>query len=60
MAGRSITIAVRNKPVAKIVALEGTPPSSGLTFGALKGEFTVPKDFDAPLAEFERDIYGDG
>jgi prevent-host-death family protein len=47
--GQEVVIARAGKPVARLVpsASERKPP----TFGADRGKFTVPDDFDAPLPE---------
>ncbi len=44
-AGKEIIIARAGKPVAKLVSLGRKKHRLGL----LKGKFTVPADFDAPL-----------
>lgn len=46
-AGEEIIIARAGKPVAKIIGL-GKPKRK---LGLLKGQWTVPDDFDAPLPE---------
>lgn len=43
--GEEIVISRRGKPVARLAPL----PGRGIKFGVLKGELTVPADFDAPL-----------
>jgi prevent-host-death family protein len=43
--GEEILIARNGKPVAKLVAVSGTPRSPG----RLKGRLRIGKDFDAPL-----------
>ncbi len=43
--GEEIVISRRGKPVARLAPL----PGRGIRFGVLKGKFTVPADFDAPL-----------
>lgn len=46
-AGREIVIAKAGKPMARLVPIEA--PVKPKRFGLLKGRFTVPDDFDAPL-----------
>lgn len=46
-AGREIVIAKAGKPMAKLVPLDATVKPK--KFGLLKGRFSVPEDFDAPL-----------
>lgn len=47
-----------NKPFVEIRPLN-KPKHPPLELAVAKGEFTVPDDFNAPLVEFERDVYGD-
>lgn len=56
-AGKSVTIALHNRPVAELRPLR-QPSTKKLVFGVLKNRFTVPDDFDAPLASLEDDYYG--
>lgn len=58
MKGKTFIIAIRNKPFAELRPLDSQPPAP-LRFGVMKGKFTVPDDFDAPLVEFEKDFYGE-
>ena len=58
MKGSSFVICFRNKPFAEIRPLAANSPSN-IKFGALSGQFEVPKDFDKPLSEFESDFYAD-
>jgi prevent-host-death family protein len=46
--GQEFVIAKAGKPMAKLVALSS---SKERKLGLLKGKFTVPDDFDAPLPE---------
>jgi prevent-host-death family protein len=55
--GKSVTIALRNRPVAELRPLRQVSAKK-LVFGVLKNRFNVPDDFDAPLASFEDDYYG--
>jgi antitoxin (DNA-binding transcriptional repressor) of toxin-antitoxin stability system len=56
-AGETILLCERNKPVAEIRPLP--PPARKVKLGVLKKKFTVPEDFNQPLAEFEGDFYAD-
>jgi antitoxin (DNA-binding transcriptional repressor) of toxin-antitoxin stability system len=48
--GDEITLSRDGRPVARLVVL--TPsPSSPRVLGSLRGKFTVPDDFDAPLPD---------
>ena len=51
MMGEEIIIAKDNKPVAKLTALY--PVKRKRRLGSAKGMFTLSKDFDAPLQDFE-------
>lgn len=46
--GEEIIIAKAGRPVARIVALPSEKPRQ---LGLLKGKFTIPDDFDAPLPD---------
>lgn len=46
--GEEIIIAKAGRPVARIVALPSNKPRK---LGLLKGKFTIPDDFDAPLPD---------
>ncbi|MCP5278381.1 MAG: type II toxin-antitoxin system prevent-host-death family antitoxin [Thiobacillus sp.] len=46
--GEEIIIAKAGRPVARIVALPSDKPRK---LGLLKGKFTIPDDFDAPLPD---------
>ena len=48
-AGEEVVIARAGRPVARLVGLEPVAPRRRL--GLLKGRFTVPDDFDAPLPD---------
>lgn len=53
--GEEIVISKRGKPLARLSPVEREEPK----FGVLKGQLTVPPDFDAPLPpEIQR--YFDG
>ena len=47
-AGEVVLIAKAGKPMAKLVPLGR---GGAVRFGVLKGRFTVPADFDAPLPD---------
>ena len=46
--GEEIIIAKAGRPVARLVALPSDKPRK---LGLLKGKFTIPDDFDAPLSD---------
>lgn len=48
--GETIVIAKTGRPLAKLVPL-GTPATSQIRLGLMKGEFLEAPDFDAPLPE---------
>jgi prevent-host-death family protein len=54
-AGEEITIANRGVPVARLVPVPRE--KSGRILGILRGEFTVPDDFDAPLPDDLLDLF---
>lgn len=56
--GHSIIIALRNRPVAELRPLPQSRKKR-LQFGVLKDKFSIPRDFNAPLPEFERAFYGE-
>lgn len=45
--GREFVIAKAGKPVARLVPFADAPQPK--KYGLLKGQFTLPADFDAPL-----------
>ncbi|HHN67469.1 MAG TPA: type II toxin-antitoxin system Phd/YefM family antitoxin [Thermopetrobacter sp.] len=47
--GEEIVIARRNKPVARLVAVEPDKPKKRRPFGLAKGMGHVPDDFNEPL-----------
>ena len=49
--GEEVIIAKGNKPLVKMVSLEGNKPKR--TLGSAKGKLTIGDDFDTPLEEFE-------
>jgi prevent-host-death family protein len=54
-AGEEITIANRGVPVARLVPVPRE--NSPRVLGILRGEFTVPEDFDAPLPDDLLDLF---
>jgi prevent-host-death family protein len=54
-AGEEITIANRGVPVARLVPVPRE--NSPRVLGILRGEFTVPEDFDAPLPDELLDLF---
>ncbi len=57
VSGEDVVVSRNGKPLVRITQLE--KPKRRIKFGLLKGELTVPRDFDAPLpdetlAGFER------
>ncbi|WP_149538514.1 type II toxin-antitoxin system Phd/YefM family antitoxin [Siccirubricoccus phaeus] len=58
--GEAIVIAKAGKPVAKLVPLESHQEVAKKRIGFMKGEFTVPDDFDTLCQEeVERMFYGE-
>ena len=49
--GQTVVIAKRGMPMAKLVPLDAPPTKRKIIFGLMKGEFTEPEDFDAPLPD---------
>lgn len=56
--GETFTICERNIPVATLEQIHSGKIGK-LKPGLLKALFHIPKDFDKPLLEFEKDFYGD-
>lgn len=54
--GEEIVISRSGKPVARLLKFE-QPATREMGFD--RGLFEIPEDFDAPLLEFEREVYGD-
>ena len=54
-ADEEITIANRGVPVARLVPVPAEKAQR--TLGILRGEFTVPDDFDTPLPEAVLDLF---
>ncbi len=55
--GEEIIIARRNKPVARLVAVEPEPPKKRRPFGLAKGMGHVPDDFNDPLDDALLDLF---
>jgi prevent-host-death family protein len=49
--GEDIEIAKAGKPIARLTMIEPQPPRKIQRIGFMKGEFTVPDDFDTMAAE---------
>lgn len=47
--GEDVVVSRNGKPLVRITRLD--PPRRRITFGLLKGRFSVPRDFDAPLPD---------
>ena len=54
--GDDVIIARNGKPQARITSL--VPAKGKIKYGLLKGQFTVPDDFDAPNPDIEALFYG--
>lgn len=52
--GEEIEIARGDTLVARLVPARAMEPRN---FGAARGQFTVPEDFDAPLSDEELDLF---
>lgn len=50
VAGHDVIISRHGKALARLTALE-RPSKKPIPFGLLKGQLTVPRDFDEPLPE---------
>jgi len=50
-AGETILIGSYDQARAKLVSTNDSPPIRKKIIGAMKGEFEVPDDFDAPLPD---------
>ena len=56
--GEVFVIANRNQPVAKLGPATDDELGICPQIGLLAGQCTIAEDFDAPLADFEKDYYG--
>jgi len=54
--GKEVVIGKYGHPIARLVPFEPAPPK--YTFGLLKGQITVPDDFDKPDEEIIRMFEG--
>ena len=52
--GEEVIIAKGNKPLVKMVLIEGNKPKRKL--GSAKGKIIISKDFEAPLDDFSEYI----
>ncbi len=58
--GESFIIAKAGKPMVQVTALEAEPKKEMKRIGFMKGEFTVPDDFDEMgREEIEKMFYGE-
>jgi prevent-host-death family protein len=48
-AGEDVVVSRNGKPLVRITRLDAT--KRRIRFGLLKGRFTIPEDFDAPLPD---------
>lgn len=55
LTGEEIVISEAGTP---LVRLSAVPSPGGRRFGLDQGKIEIPDDFDEPLPELERDIYG--
>jgi antitoxin (DNA-binding transcriptional repressor) of toxin-antitoxin stability system len=53
--GEEVVITKRGKPVAKLVAIP--PATRKFRLASVKGEFTVPDDFNDPLPKEIEDLF---
>lgn len=58
-AGETIIIRRRNKTVAQLVPPPKEQRGKTLKLGICRGQFRVPKNFNARLPGFESEFYGD-
>jgi prevent-host-death family protein len=59
-AGEDVVIARRDKPAARLVAMDDGKTASKRKFGAFKGQVSAPASFFAPLPEDELDAWEGG
>ncbi|MBI2187992.1 MAG: type II toxin-antitoxin system Phd/YefM family antitoxin [Acidobacteria bacterium] len=55
--GEEIIISRGGKPVARLLKFEPAPAKREMGFD--RGLFEIPEDFDAPMPDFEAELYGD-
>ena len=58
--GQDVILARHGKPVARITTLEPGPTKPKVQFGLLKGQISIPENFEAPDPEIEAMFYGTG
>lgn len=58
--GEPFVIAKAGKPLVKVVALSAPEPCAVRRLGFLKGEITVPDDFDHMGAKEIEQLFGEG
>ena len=56
--GESFIIARAGKPLVKVVALEEAKPKVKQRFGFMKGQITIPEDFDTMCEDEILDMFG--
>ncbi|MGN6592451.1 MAG: type II toxin-antitoxin system Phd/YefM family antitoxin [Terriglobales bacterium] len=56
--GESFIIARAGKPLVKVVALEEAKPRKKQRLGFMKGEFTVPENFDTLYEDEILELFG--
>jgi prevent-host-death family protein len=58
--GEPFIIAKAGKPLVKVVPLDAPAPGEMRRFGFLRGQISVPDDFDTMFAdEIEKEFYGE-
>jgi prevent-host-death family protein len=58
--GEPFIIAKAGKPLVKVVPLDAPPANKARRFGFLRGQISVPDDFDTMFAEeIEKEFYGE-
>ncbi len=55
--GEHFIIAERNRPIAMLTPCVDESKGIRPVLGLLKGQLSIPTDFDAPMEEFENDFY---
>jgi antitoxin (DNA-binding transcriptional repressor) of toxin-antitoxin stability system len=59
VAGRPFVIAKAGRPLVKVEALDGVAPPRRSRLGGMRGQMTIPEDFDTlGQAEIEAMFYG--
>lgn len=58
-AGEEVLIARGGTPVARLVAVEASPPTGKRVLGQMRGQFKIPEDFDTMFqADIDEMFYG--